>query len=140
MTPRLPKRLRAALEARGEILEALSVTSHPDHAPFLRGAQYVELPPGVERREVKEGADSDWLNHSQTVQRILPGSDHTFDASELTTSLGLSSGATVWLATRPHRPEGGWTPLGRLRLALSEAAQRNGDLVLGDAPLFLWVT
>ena len=74
------------------------------------------------------------------MQRILPDSDHTFDTSELSTSLGLTSGGTVWLATRPRRPEGGWTALGRLRLALSEAAQRNGDLVLGDAPRFLWVT
>ena len=36
--------------------------------------------------------------------------------------------------------QGGWTELGRLRIALSEAAQRRGDLILSDSPKFLWVT
>ena len=36
--------------------------------------------------------------------------------------------------------QGGWTPLGRVRIALSEAAQRSGDLVLDNEPKFLWVT
>ena len=36
--------------------------------------------------------------------------------------------------------KGGWTPLGRVRIALSEVAQRSGDLVLGNEPKFLWVT
>ena len=39
-----------------------------------------------------------------------------------------------------HTFQGGWTPLCRVRVALAEAAQRNGSLVLPDAPQFLWVT
>ncbi|TBU32064.1 hypothetical protein BD311DRAFT_775614 [Dichomitus squalens] len=140
ITPRLREPIRSALEARGEIVEVLSVTAHPDHAPFHRSSREVELPPGVERLEVKSGVDSNWLNQSQTIRRILSGSDHVLDASDLNASLGLTSGGSVWLATRSRRPEGGWTPLGRLRIALSEAAQRSGDLVLSDDPKFLWVT
>ena len=69
----------------------------------------------------------------------------------------LRQGGTIWLSRRSKRPEvgyfvqrgspidtalpqGGWTPLGRLRIALSEAAQRSGALVLSPAPKFLWVT
>ena len=36
--------------------------------------------------------------------------------------------------------QGGSTPLGRLRLALSNLAQEVGDLKLPSAPHFLWVT
>ncbi|KAI1792850.1 hypothetical protein LXA43DRAFT_1003500 [Ganoderma leucocontextum] len=140
ITPRLPETLRSALVARGEILEVLVLTNHPDHGPFRSSAEAAELPTGIERVEVKEGSASDWLNHSQTVQNIVSSSNPALNMSELNAFLDLTEGGTVWISTRPRRPEGGWTPLGRLRLALSEAAQRAGSLVLSDAPKFLWVT
>ena len=101
----------------------------------------MELPASVERIEVTESSPSDWLNRSQTIESILSSPIPSLDTSALNVFLGLTeSSGTVWLSTRPRRLEGGWTPLGRLRLTLSEAAQRAGTLVFGDAPEFLWVT
>ncbi|KAI0637856.1 hypothetical protein C8Q77DRAFT_394845 [Trametes polyzona] len=135
----LPEPLRLALQERDEILEAVVLSStQPEHAPFAGAALEVEQDKSVERLQVQQGNSSTWLNESRLVQEVLGTSD--LDASELSTTLGLSQGGTIWLAKRPRRPEGGWTALGRLRLALSEAAQRRGDLVLPDAPKFLWVT
>ncbi|KAI0773883.1 hypothetical protein C8Q74DRAFT_791548 [Fomes fomentarius] len=139
VTSRLPESLRSALEARGEILEALCVNAHLDRMMFTRAAAEVEHGSGVERIDVRADAKSSWLNQSQTLKDVLTSSEPV-DASDLNATLGLSEGGTVWLTRRPKRHEGGWTPLGRLRIALSEAAQRNGDLVLSDEPRFLWVT
>ncbi|KAM5535695.1 hypothetical protein V8D89_010682 [Ganoderma adspersum] len=140
VTSRLPDALRSALVARGEVLEVLVLADYPDHKPFRSSAGKAELPPGVERAEVTAGSASDWLSQSQTIQHVLPSSAPALDASQLSASLGLTEGATIFLSARPRRPEGGWTPLGRVRLALAEAAQRAGALVLSDAPEFLWVT
>ncbi|OJT10490.1 Aspartate--tRNA(Asp/Asn) ligase [Trametes pubescens] len=140
ITSQLPESLRSALEARGEIIEALVVPAHPSHASFARAAEDVEYDKVVERLQLGPTASSTWLNQSQIVQDILDSTHSAFNLSELNASLGLAEGGTIWLARRPQRAEGGWTPLGRLRLALSETAQRNGDLVLDDEPKFLWVT
>ncbi|KAI0650079.1 tRNA synthetases class II-domain-containing protein [Trametes meyenii] len=140
LTSNLPQPLREALEVKGEILEALIVPGEPGDSPFARVAPTIEPDKSVERLEIKQGAGFDWLNQSWIMKDVLSTTSNSFDASELNETLGLTEGGTVWLSKRPCRPEGGWTPLGRLRLALSEAAQRNGDIVLSDAPKFLWVT
>ncbi|KAI0370230.1 hypothetical protein BV20DRAFT_1019264 [Pilatotrama ljubarskyi] len=140
ITSRLPKELRSALDARGEILEVLVVSAQPEDASFARAAYEVEYDKAVERLQVDPAAPSEWLNRSRIVQDILPSFDHGLDSAGLTSTLRLAEGGTVWLARRPRGAEGGWTPLGRLRLALSETAQCNGDLVLSDEPKFLWVT
>ncbi|PIL36817.1 hypothetical protein GSI_00507 [Ganoderma sinense ZZ0214-1] len=140
VTSRLPEGLRAALEVREEVLEILVLANHPDHMPFRSSAGEAELPTSVERIEVTKGSASDWLSRSQTVQHVLSSSAPAMDASNLVTALGLAEGGTVFLSTRSRRPEGGWTSLGRVRLALAETAQRAGTLVLSDAPEFLWVT
>ncbi|EIW61847.1 aspartate--tRNA ligase MSD1 [Trametes versicolor FP-101664 SS1] len=140
ITSQLPEPLRSALQARGEIIEALVVSPHLSHASFARAAEDVEYDKVVERLQLGPSASSAWLNQSRVAQDVLGPAQSTFDVSELNAALGLTEGGTIWLAKRPQRGEGGWTPLGRLRLALSETAQRNGDLVLSDDPKFLWVT
>ncbi|KAI0676923.1 hypothetical protein C8Q78DRAFT_1087030 [Trametes maxima] len=140
LTSSLPQPLREALEAKGEILEALIVSRESEDSPFARAAPAIEYAKSVECLEIKQGTGSDWINQSLIVKDILSATSSTFNASELSRTLGLTERGTVWLSRRPRRPEGGWTPLGRLRLALSEAAQRNGNLVLSYAPKFLWVT
>ena len=122
------------------MLEILVLADHPDHKSFRGAAGEAELPTGVERVQVTAGSTSDWLNQSQSVRHVLSSSAPALDAYELSASLGLTEGSTVFLSTRSHRLEGGWTPLGRVRLELAEAAQRTGALVLSDAPEFLWVT
>ncbi|KAL1946671.1 hypothetical protein VTO73DRAFT_14775 [Trametes versicolor] len=140
ITSQLPEPLRSALQARGEIIEALVVPPHPSHAAFARAAEDVEYDKVVERLQLGPSASSAWLNQSRIAQDVLGPAQSTFDVSELNAALGLTEGGTIWLARRHQRAEGGWTPLGRLRLALSETAQRNGDLILNDDPKFLWVT
>ncbi|KAI9001243.1 hypothetical protein BD414DRAFT_474078 [Trametes punicea] len=140
ITSRLPQILRMALEAKGEILEALVVSSQPEHAPFVGVAPEVEHDRSVERICVTQDTTSSWLNLSRLVREVLHNQEPNLDASGIGTALNITEGSIIWLARRPLRPEGGWTALGRLRLALSEAAQRKGDLVLSEQPKFLWVT
>ncbi|KAH9853711.1 tRNA synthetases class II-domain-containing protein [Lenzites betulinus] len=139
ITPILPLPLRSTLEAKGDIIEALVVSKQPNHAPFVGAASETEHDKSVERMQVAPGT-SEWLSGSRIVQDLLSSTQPSIVTSELNHSLGLTEGGVVWLARRPRRPEGGWTGLGRLRLALSEAAQRRGDLVLSNDPKFLWVT
>ncbi|KAI0751409.1 hypothetical protein C8Q80DRAFT_1157190 [Daedaleopsis nitida] len=140
ITSLMPESVRAALQARGEIVEAIVLSSDSNHTPFVRAAGTVECTSGLERLDIDVEAASSWPNHSHTIKEVLANAEPTLDASAITQALRLTKGGTFWLARRPKRPEGGWTPLGRLRLALSEAAQRSGDLVLSDEPKFLWVT
>ncbi|KAI0356589.1 hypothetical protein OH77DRAFT_1423519 [Trametes cingulata] len=140
ITSKLPEPLRSTLEAQGEIIEALVVSNQPDDAPFARAAREVEHDRAVERVQIDTAAPSAWLKQIRLVKDIMPSVETEYEATEVNTALGLAEGGTIWLARRQRRPEGGWTSLGRLRLALSEAAQRNGDLILSEEPKFLWVT
>ncbi|KAI0663087.1 hypothetical protein C8Q70DRAFT_491509 [Cubamyces menziesii] len=140
VTSQLPQQVRSALEAKDEIIEVIVVSSRPAHASFVASASEIDCDRALERIQVAKGASADWLNKSQIVQSVLASAHPAVDATDLTAALGLTEGGTVWLSRRPRRPEGGWTALGRLRLALSEAAQRKGDLALSDEPKFLWVT
>ncbi|OSC99221.1 hypothetical protein PYCCODRAFT_1518230 [Trametes coccinea BRFM310] len=140
ITSHLPQPLREAMEANGEILEALVVTNVAEHTPFVRAASEIEGDKSIERLQVAPSASSSWLSQSRIAEEILSVTTPALEAFELNSTLGLAEGGIVWLSRRPRRPEGGWTALGRLRLALAEAAQRRGDLVLGDEPQFLWVT
>lgn len=76
---------------------------------------------------------------------------------DINSRLRLSEGDTLWLMRRTRKaevgaspplrllyldryPQGGSTPLGRLRLSLASRAQELGDLNLPTSPYFLWVT
>ncbi|KAI9067615.1 hypothetical protein FKP32DRAFT_1672906 [Trametes sanguinea] len=140
ITSHLPQPLRKALEAKGEILEALVVTNGAEHASFVQAASEVANEKSVERMQVAPNTSSSWLNQSRIVGEILENASPAFESPELNPALGLAEGGSIWLSKRPRRPEGGWTALGRLRLAIAEEAQRRGDLVLRHEPQFLWVT
>ncbi|WOO80187.1 Aspartate--tRNA ligase [Vanrija pseudolonga] len=53
---------------------------------------------------------------------------------------GAQPGDVIWLSQRPKIAEGGWTPLGRLRTQIAEAAVAKGLLTLPANAHFLWVT
>ncbi|KAH7100340.1 tRNA synthetases class II-domain-containing protein [Auriculariales sp. MPI-PUGE-AT-0066] len=62
----------------------------------------------------------------------------SLDASKAT--LALHEGDTVWLASRQRVAEGGNTALGKVRIAIAEAAEREGLWTPPKAPGLLWVT
>ncbi|OBZ76532.1 Aspartate--tRNA ligase [Grifola frondosa] len=146
ITSNLPNPLRAVLEEREETVEALIVPrckSSP--SPFLRAAKEVRHDGIIDRIEVAGGSDSAWLSKSRIVQQLLGASEQNLGNLDVNNALGLTEGGTIWLAKRRQKaenvwPQGGWTPLGRLRLALADTAQRLGDLTLASDPKFLWVT
>lgn len=105
VTAQLPESLRSALQARGEIIEALVVPAHPSHASFARAAEDVEYDKVVERLQLGPPASSAWLNQSRIVQDVLGPAQSAFDVSELNAALGLADGGTIWLARRPQRAE-----------------------------------
>ncbi|KAI0771909.1 hypothetical protein BD413DRAFT_623980 [Trametes elegans] len=140
ITHQLPQPLHSALEAKGEILEALIIRPQVEHEPFARVASQVVYGKAVERIVIDSTVGSSWLSQSRAVQELLASSNPELSFSELHQSLGLEEGSTIYLSKRLARPEGGWTALGRLRVALSEAAQLKGGLVLDNMSKFLWVT
>lgn len=105
ITSQLPEPLRSALQARGEIIEALVVPPHPSHASFARAAEDVEYDKVVERLQLGPSASSAWLNQSRIAQDVLGPAQSTFDVSELNAALGLTEGGTIWLARRHQRAE-----------------------------------
>lgn len=44
---------------------------------------------------------------------------------------GAQPGDVVWVSRRPKIPEGGWTPLGRLRVQLYDELVTKGEQRLG---------
>ena len=155
ITSSLPASLRGTLESENEIIEAISVT--PEHKEFLDAATTVQDLSGAEKIEITSDANTAWLKQTQAFKDLLPADITELNLTRLVKILDLRQGGTIWLSRRSKRPEvgyfvqrgspidtalpqGGWTPLGRLRIALSEAAQRSGALVLSPAPKFLWVT
>ncbi|CED83946.1 aspartate-trna ligase [Phaffia rhodozyma] len=73
-----------------------------------------------------------------SAQGILEGVDLSTEG-KLATQLGIEQGGVLWAARRKAEPEGGWTALGRLRLALMNEAVQKELFTLPTAPHFLWV-
>ena len=141
-------------------MEAIAIKPQWRHEAFHGAVDEVQDPTGVERIPLTRETDSEWLKQVGLVRDLLPTTDVALDPTDVYRTLGLHEGGTVWFSRRPRRPEvrhtsppsrlpqlinfpyiqGGWTPLGRLRLALSEAAQRRKDLNLDGKREFLWVT
>lgn len=105
ITSLLPLLLQDALEAKGEIIEALVVSRQPDHAPFAGVALETDHDNSVERLQVASGASSEWLNRSHIVQDLLSSAQPHLDTPELDAALGVTEGGVVWLVKRPRRPE-----------------------------------
>ncbi|KAH9938438.1 uncharacterized protein B0H18DRAFT_1081106 [Fomitopsis serialis] len=143
ITSHLPPSLREALDQRGEILEALCVRkSNGSDDPFLNAAQQLSKSngPSISASEVASGTDSNWLYQTPAVSDLLSGAGTIQDATSVNAHLGLNQGGHVWLARRRHKPEGGSTNLGRLRLELANLAESLKDLTMPSEPHFLWVT
>ncbi|CAL1702324.1 unnamed protein product [Somion occarium] len=140
VTSHLPEPLRSSLIEHGEILEAL-IVDKAEHHIFGRAAKKIkgmEVEKRLDRIDIKDANLESWLEASKaihTLSEVTP-----LSTTELNAALGVISGSTVWLAKRPRIAEGGSTPLGQLRLALSEEAQCSGQLTLSPKPHFLWIT
>ncbi|KAJ3485049.1 hypothetical protein NLI96_g5243 [Meripilus lineatus] len=115
-----------------EVLEALIIrSSATEDEPFLRATKELRA------EDIEAG-----------IKRLDTVPEEWVDAG-----LRFTAGGTIFLAKRKRIAEltnitslcasllqGGSTPLGRLRLALSNSAQSSGDLTLPLDPHFLWVT
>jgi len=126
---------RAALESRGEILQCIPVrqSQEPNFIDVSRECAY-DLP--VERVILTEENLSMWLIQSGAAG----GAAGERQDDRINENLHLKLGDVVWLCRSPKIPRGGSSPLGELRLHLSELAQSSGKLSLTTKPHFLWIT
>ncbi|KAK7695641.1 hypothetical protein QCA50_000277 [Cerrena zonata] len=143
ITNYLPQTLRHVLASEGNILEALVVNKN-DHEAFQRGAKKLkkseveQTQTGVNRIDVNSANLLNWSKGSQLIRDSID--PDAWSTEDMNSFLGVTPGSTIWLAKRSRIPEGGSTPLGRLRLALFEEARRIGGLTLPPEPHFLWIT
>ncbi|KAJ7499145.1 tRNA synthetases class II-domain-containing protein [Mycena latifolia] len=118
----LPSEQRLAFESRGEVLECLPIRQSRE-SKFLEASRQCEINPPIERIVLTE--------KNLSIQR---------EADRINENLHLKLGDVVWLCRSPKIPRGGSSPLGQLRLQLSELAQSSGKLSLATEPHFLWIT
>ncbi|KAL1744391.1 tRNA synthetases class II-domain-containing protein [Schizophyllum fasciatum] len=131
ITPYLPSAQREALERGGEILQALIVRD----GEFIAASHNAESSEAVERILIDEGNRRAWHRTSSILADLSSASDSVSEVPS------LHPGDHLWLSRRTKLAQGGSTPLGKLRLQLSELAQRRGDLTLpAHARNFLWIT
>ncbi|KAL1676450.1 tRNA synthetases class II-domain-containing protein [Schizophyllum commune] len=131
ITPYLPSAQREALERGGDILQALIVRG----GDFTAASQAAQSGDITERILIDEGNRTSWHRTSSILAELPSPSD---SACEIPS---LQPGDHLWLARRTKLAQGGSTPLGKLRLQLSELAQQRGDLTLpAHARNFLWIT
>ncbi|KAJ6516116.1 tRNA synthetases class II-domain-containing protein, partial [Mycena sanguinolenta] len=127
---------RAIFESRGEILQCIPVRQA--HEPsFIDVSRECAHDLAIERIILTEENLMQWLTKSGAA---------AFDAASVgqedsvNENLHLKLGDVVWLCRSPKVPRGGSSPLGQLRLHLSELAQSSGKLSLTTKPHFLWIT
>ncbi|KAF7355121.1 AA-TRNA-LIGASE-II domain-containing protein [Mycena sanguinolenta] len=127
---------RATFERRGEILQCIPVRQA--HEPsFIEVSRECVHDLAVERIILTEENLTQWLTKSAAA---------AFDAASIgqedriNENLHLKLGDVVWLCRSPTVPRGGSSPLGQLRIHLSELAQSSGKLSLTTKPHFLWIT
>ncbi|KAJ7086667.1 hypothetical protein C8R44DRAFT_820746 [Mycena epipterygia] len=126
---------RLGFESRGEVLECLPIRqSHESN--FIDLSRQCESNPGVERIILTEKNISTWLIQSSAAA----GAAGDGQQDRINENLQMKVGDVVWLCRSPKVPRGGSTPLGQLRLQLSELAQTSGKLSLTTKPHFLWIT
>ncbi|KAH0839690.1 tRNA synthetases class II-domain-containing protein [Lanmaoa asiatica] len=137
ITSLLPRHHQASLADLGETLETL-VVRRSENLPFVRANEQYQLTdePTVNRIVVTSSNLLTWLcEHEFTSSEVGPELHTT-----LNNVLRISVGDTLYVSKRRAAPEGGSTPLGRIRTRLSESAQNLGDYVSPPYPHFLWVT
>ncbi|KAJ6539131.1 tRNA synthetases class II-domain-containing protein [Mycena capillaripes] len=91
-----------------------------------------------ERIVLTEKNLSMWLTQSGAVGGAGGACEPQED--RINENLRLKLGDVVWLCRSPKVPRGGSSPLGQLRLQLSDLAQSSGKLSLTTKPHFLWIT
>ncbi|KAF8211353.1 tRNA synthetases class II-domain-containing protein [Mycena galopus ATCC 62051] len=130
----LTPEVRAVFESRGEILECIPVrqSQEPNFIDVARECAY-DL---VDRIILTQENMSLWLTRSGAA------ADAASERQEdhINENLHLKLGDVVWLCRSPKVARGGSSPLGQLRLHLSELAQSAGKLSLTTKPHFLWIT
>lgn len=134
-TELLPPDQRLAFESRGEILECLPIRQTHE-SKFLEVSRQCEVTPPLERIVLTDKNLSSWLQQSSATRDTATASQ----PEDLNENLNLKVGDVVWLCRSLKIPRGGSSPMGQLRLHLSELAQSSGKLSLTTKPQFLWVT
>ncbi|KAF7301463.1 hypothetical protein MIND_00711700 [Mycena indigotica] len=132
ITHLLPEKQRLTFEHRGEVLECIPVRKRQESS-FIEVARGCEFDMLVERVVLSEQNLSNWLS-----QCGVAASEEHLD--NINAHLDLKPGDVLWLSRSPRLPRGGSSPLGQLRLHLSNLAQAAGKLTLPTDPHFLWVT
>ncbi|KAJ7774320.1 tRNA synthetases class II-domain-containing protein [Mycena maculata] len=131
----LAEERRLAFESRGEVLECLPVRQSRE-SKFIDASRQCEFDAPVERIILTENNLSVWLTQSSAAG----GATSEGEEDRINENLHLKLGDVVWLCRSPKVPRGGSSPLGQLRLHLSELAQSSGKLTLSTKPHFLWIT
>ncbi|KAJ7507537.1 tRNA synthetases class II-domain-containing protein [Mycena galericulata] len=125
---------RLAFERKEEVLECLPIRQSHE-SKFIDACWQCQFNAPLERIVMTDKNLSVWLTHSSAAGAAASGQE-----DRITENLHLKLGDVVWLCRSPKVPRGGSSPLGQLRLQLSELAQASGKLTLSTKPHFLWIT
>ncbi|KAF7313620.1 AA-TRNA-LIGASE-II domain-containing protein [Mycena chlorophos] len=136
ITHLLPEEQRRGFERRGEVLECIPVRGLQEPS-FIDVARGCKFDADVERVVLTEKNISAWLSQSGAAAYAPNGGQ---EAGSINENLHLKLGDVLWLSRSPRVPRGSSSPLGQVRLHLSELAQASGKLSLTSAPHFLWIT
>ncbi|KAF7331803.1 AA-TRNA-LIGASE-II domain-containing protein [Mycena kentingensis (nom. inval.)] len=135
ITHLLPDLHRRELESRGEVLECIPVRQEQERS-FIDVARGCSFDATVERVVLTQENASSWLSRSGALGHESPEAHE----ERVAQNLNLKLGDVLWLCRSPKIPRGGASPLGQLRLHLSQLAQSSGTFTLPAEPHFLWVT
>ncbi|KAJ7937263.1 hypothetical protein B0H13DRAFT_2302978 [Mycena leptocephala] len=141
VTDLLPPAERLAFDSRAEILECIPIRQSQE-SQFLHVSQQCAVDPPLTAQEriiLTEKNLSIWLTQSGAVGGA-GGAASERQEDFINENLHLKLGDVIWLCRSPKVPRGGSSPLGQLRLHLSELAQSSGKLSLTTKPHFLWIT
>ncbi|KAJ7667786.1 tRNA synthetases class II-domain-containing protein [Mycena polygramma] len=138
ITDSLTPEQRLAFDSKDEVLECIPIRQSQE-PKFIDASRQCTVEPLVERVILTEDNFSMWLSQSGAVRSA---GDVFGEGQEdrINENLHLKVGDVVWLCRSPKVPRGGSSPLGQLRLQLSELAQSSGKLSLTTKPHFLWIT
>ncbi|KAJ7117378.1 tRNA synthetases class II-domain-containing protein [Mycena crocata] len=132
----LPQEQRLAFESRGEILECLPIRQSQE-LNFMDAARQCKFDDPVERIVLTEKNLSMWLAQSDAAG----GAAIEGRQDRINENLHLKLGDIVLLCRSSKVPRGGSSPLGQLRLQLSEISQSSGRFRYErKRPHFLWIT
>ncbi|KAJ7699863.1 tRNA synthetases class II-domain-containing protein [Mycena rosella] len=136
VTEFLPGEQRLAFENRGEVLECLPIRQS-NESNFYQTSRRSDVNSPIECIVLTDKNLSIWLTQSSAAGGTAVSETQ---ADCINKNLQLKVGDVIWLCRSPKVPRGGSSPLGQLRLELSELAQSSGKLSLPTEPHFLWIT